>query len=384
MSQDQLATSRGEPARQPNPADDDFMPLLGIDHVQYYVGNARQAAYYYSKAFGFGVTAYAGPETKVRDHASWVVEQGEARYVFTGSMGPEGLLADHVRTHGDGVKDVALRVPDATDAWEQATKRGATSILEPTVLEDDHGKVVHSAIAAYGDTIHSFIERDNYSGPFLPGYRAEDPIPDEGPAVGIQLIDHVVCNVELGKMNEWAKYYNDIMGFAQLVHFRDDQISSEYTALMSKVMWDGKGRVKLPINEPAPGKKKSQIDEYLEFYRGAGVQHIAMATDDIVSTVDALRRRGVRFIRVPATYYGGIREHVGPIEENWDDIERLNILADRDEEGYLLQIFTRNVQDRPTMFYELIERRGSRGFGLGNFKELFLAIEREQAERGNL
>ncbi len=363
---------------------EDFMPLLGVDHVEYYVGNARQAAYYYSKAFGFKVTAYAGPETKVRDRASWVVEQGEARFVFTAPMGPEGMIAEHVHAHGDGVKDVALRVADATYAWEQATKRGAASVLEPTVMEDDHGKVVHSAIAAYGDTVHSFIERENYSGVFLPGYRVEEPIPDRQPRVGIKAVDHIVCNVELGKMNEWAQYYARILGFAQLVHFRDDQISSEYTALMSKVMWDGEGRVKLPINEPAPGKKKSQIDEYLEFYRGPGVQHIAMATDDIVSTVDALRKRGVRFIRVPQTYYETVREHVGKIDESWGDIERLNILADRDEEGYLLQIFTKNVQDRPTVFYELIERRGSRGFGLGNFKELFLAIEREQEERGNL
>jgi 4-hydroxyphenylpyruvate dioxygenase len=363
---------------------EDFMPLLGIDHVEFYVGNARQAAFYYSKAFGFTITAYSGPETKVRDRASWVLEQGDARYVFTAAMGPEGMIAEHTLAHGDGVKDVALRVPDATEAWEQATKRGAKSILEPTVLADDHGKVIHSAIAAYGDTVHSFIERDNYSGPFLPGYRVEEPLPDEAPPVGIKAVDHVVCNVELGKMNEWATYYAEIMGFSQLVHFRDDQISSEYTALMSKVMWDGNGRVKLPINEPAPGKKKSQIDEYLEFYRGPGVQHIAMATDDIVGAVDSLRRRGVRFIRVPATYYQNIRDKVGTIEEDWSDIERLNILADRDEEGYLLQIFTKNVQDRPTVFFEIIERRGSRGFGLGNFKELFMAIEREQAERGNL
>jgi 4-hydroxyphenylpyruvate dioxygenase len=376
-----MAQDLEKPATQ---ATEDFMPLLGIDHVEYYVGNARQAAYYYSKAFGFQVSAYAGPETKVRDRASWVVEQGDARFVFTGAMGPEGMIAEHVARHGDGVKDVALRVPDAADAWEQATKRGATNVLEPTVLEDEHGKVVHAAIAAYGDTVHSFIERDNYSGPFLPGYRAEEPIPDRGPKVGIKAVDHVVCNVELGKMNVWAQFYADILGFGQLVHFRDDQISSEYTALMSKVMWDGEGRVKLPINEPAPSKKKSQIDEYLEFYRGPGVQHIAMATDDIVATVDALRKRGVRFIRVPQTYYQTVRTHVGKIDESWDDVERLNVLADRDEEGYLLQIFTKNVQDRPTVFYELIERRGSRGFGLGNFKELFLAIEREQAERGNL
>jgi 4-hydroxyphenylpyruvate dioxygenase len=363
---------------------DDFMPLMGVDHVEFYVGNARQAAHYYTKAFGFSVTAYSGPETKVRDRASWVVEQGEARYVFTGAMGPDSPISQHVHTHGDGARDVAFRVPDAADAFEQATKRGATAVQEPAVAEDEHGKVVRASIAAYGDTIHSFIERENYSGPFMPGYRAEDPIPDDAPPVGIKAIDHVVCNVEFGKMNQWAQFYANILGFNQLVHFSDDQISSDYTALMSKVMWDGVGRVKLPINEPAPGKKKSQIDEYLEFYRGPGVQHIAMATDDIVSAVDSLRRRGVRFIRVPQTYYQSIRDKVGVIEEDWSDIERLNILADRDEEGYLLQIFTKNVQDRPTVFYEIIERRGSRGFGLGNFKELFLAIEREQEERGNL
>ena len=363
---------------------EDVMPLLGIDHVEYFVGNARQSAYYYSKAFGFEVTAYSGPETKVRDRASWVLEQGEARFVVTGAMGPEGPIAQHVLQHGDGVRDVALRVPDATYAYEYATKQGARGALEPTVLEDENGKVVRSAIAAYGETLHSFIERENYSGPFLPGYRREDAVPDEGPEVGIQLIDHVVCNVELGKMNEWAQFYRKVLGFDQLVHFRDDQISSEYTALMSKVMWDGVGRVKLPINEPAPGKKKSQIEEYLEFYRGPGVQHIAMLSKDIIKTVDALRQRGVRFIRVPETYYVALRERIGTINESMQDVERLNILADRDEEGYLLQIFTKNVQDRPTMFYEIIDRHGSRGFGLGNFKELFLAIEREQEERGNL
>ncbi len=366
------------------PQHEDVMPLLGIDHVEFYVGNARQAAFYYSKAFGFHITAYSGPETKVRDRASYVLEQGEARYVFTGAMGPESPISKHVFDHGDGAKDVALRVPDATYAYEYATKQGATGVLEPTVLEDEHGKVVHAAIHAYGDTVHSFIERENYSGPFLPGYRTEEPLPDDGPPVGIQLIDHVVCNVELGKMNELVEFYANILGFDQLVHFRDDQISSEYSALMSKVMWDGNGRVKFPINEPAEGKRKSQIDEYLEFYRGPGVQHIAMATNDIIQTVDALRQRGVRFIRVPDTYYPSIRKQVGQIEESWDDVERLNILADRDEEGYLLQIFTKNVQDRPTVFYELIERRGSRGFGVNNFKELFLAIEREQEERGNL
>jgi 4-hydroxyphenylpyruvate dioxygenase len=370
-------------ATQSTPAED-FMPLMGIDHVEYYVGNARQAAFFYSKAFGFKVTAYSGPETKVRDRASWVCESGDARYVFTGAMGPESFIAKHVFEHGDGVRDVALRVPDAADAYEQAVRRGAESVAEPTVLEDEHGKVVRASIRAYGDTLHSFVERENYSGPFLPGFRAEEPIPDDGPKVGIKAIDHVVCNVELGKMNEMVEYYSRILGFGQLVHFRDDQISSEYTALMSKVMWDGNGRVKFPINEPAPGKKKSQIEEYLDFYRSPGVQHIAMATDDVIASVSALRERGVRFTRVPQTYYEALWDRVDKLHEDHRAIERLGILADQDEEGYLLQIFTKIVQDRPTVFYELIERHGSKGFGLGNFKELFLAIEREQEERGNL
>jgi 4-hydroxyphenylpyruvate dioxygenase len=363
---------------------EDFMPLMGIDHVEYYVGNARQAAYYYSTAFGFKATAYAGPETKVRDRASWVLEQGDARYVFTGAMGPESPIAHHVWTHGDGVKDIALRVPDAMHAWEQATKRGAETVVDPTILEDEHGKVVQASIKAYGETTHTFVERENYSGPFMPGYREQEPFPDDGPPVGIKAIDHIVANVELGKMNEWVDYYARILGFSQLVHFRDDQISSEYTALMSKVMWDGEGRVKFPINEPAPGKKKSQIEEYLDFYRSPGVQHIAMATDDVIGAVAALRDRGIRFTRVPQTYYEALWERIDKVEEDHRTIEELGILADQDEEGYLLQIFTRIQQDRPTVFYEIIERHGSRGFGLGNFKELFLAIEREQEERGNL
>jgi 4-hydroxyphenylpyruvate dioxygenase len=377
MAQGLDASRRSEASR-------DVMPLLGIDHVEYYVGNARQAAFYYSKAFGFKITAYCGPETKVRDRASYLLEQGDARLVMTGALGPESPIAGHTHEHGDGVRDVALRVPDAAYAYEYATGHGATGILEPAVIEDEHGKVVRASIAAYGDTIHSFVERENYSGTFLPGFRPEQPIPDEGPDVGIQLIDHIVCNVELGKMNEWAGFYARVLGFDQLVHFRDDQISSEYTALMSKVMWDGNGRIKFPINEPAPGKKKSQIDEYLEFYRGPGVQHIAMLSKDIIASVSALRDRGVRFIRVPDTYYEAMRGRIGEINESLEDVQRLNILADRDEEGYLLQIFTKNVQDRPTVFYEIIDRHGSRGFGLGNFKELFLAIEREQEERGNL
>jgi 4-hydroxyphenylpyruvate dioxygenase len=372
-----------ETQTQPEPHED-FLPLLGIDHVEFYVGNARQAAFYYSKALGFKVTAYAGPETKMRDMASWVVEQGTTRYVFTGGMGPESPVTKHAFEHGDGVRSIALRVNDAADAWEQTTKRGAESAFEPMVMEDEHGKVVASAIKAYGETIHTFVERDNYSGPFMPGFRAEEAYPDDGPEVGIRAVDHVVANVELGKMNEMVDYYARIMGFSQLVHFRDDQISTEYTALMSKVMWDGNGRVKFPINEPAEGKKKSQIEEYLDFYRSPGVQHIAMVTDDIVKAVDALRARGVKFIRVPQTYYADLKERVGEIDENYSDIERLGILADRDEEGYLLQIFTKIQQDRPTVFFEIIERHGSQGFGLGNFKELFVAIEREQAERGNL
>jgi 4-hydroxyphenylpyruvate dioxygenase len=365
-------------------SDQDHMPLMGIDHVEYYVGNARQAAYYYTKVMGFRVTAYSGPETKQRDHTSFVLEQGEARFVLTGGMGPESFIAEHVKQHSDGVRDIALRVPDATDAYEQAMSRGAESVAEPTVLEDDFGKVVRASIKAYGDTLHSFVERENYSGVFLPGYRPEDPIPDDAPPVGINAIDHIVANVELGKMNEFVEYYARILGFTQLMHFRDDQISSDYTALMSKVMWDGEGRIKFPINEPAAGKKKSQIEEYLDFYRSPGVQHIALAVDDVLAAVDSLRARGQRFIRVPATYYEALRDRIGSIDEDLAEIERLGILADRDEEGYLLQIFTKIVQDRPTVFYELIERHGSRGFGLGNFKELFLAIEREQEERGNL
>ena len=363
---------------------EDFLPLGGIDHVEFWVGNARQAAYYYSKAFGFRVTAYRGPETKHRDSVSWLCEQGDIRFVFTGSQTPESPIARHVLTHGDGVRDVALRVPDAADAWEETTKRGAESAEEPHILEDEHGKVVRSAIRAYGETIHSFIERENYSGPFLPGFREEEPVPDDGPEVGLRAIDHVVANVELGKMNEWVEFYARVMGFSQLVHFRDDQISTEYTALMSKVMWDGAGRVKFPINEPAEGKKKSQIEEYLDFYRSPGVQHIAMRTENIVKTVEAMRARGVRFIRVPETYYEELPSRIGEIDEDLSDLERLAILADRDEEGYLLQIFTKIQQDRPTVFYEVIERHGSQGFGLGNFKELFIAIEREQEERGNL
>ena len=361
----------------------DAFPIQAIDHIEFWVGNAKQAAYYFTNAWGFRPTAYAGLETGVRDHTSRLVVQGDIRFVFTGALQPDSPIADHVRRHGDGVKDVAFRVPDAEEAYRLAMERGATSVLEPTVSEDEGGKVVRAAISTYGETIHSLIQRSEYTGAFLPGFRAVDG--PAGPEVGIKAVDHVVGNVELGKMNTWAAYYADIMGFKNLVHFRDDQISTDYTALMSKVMWDGVGRVKLPINEPAPGKKKSQIDEYLDFYRGPGVQHMALQTEDILKTVLALRDHGVEFLRVPDAYYEEVRERFADLTEvDVAALQSQRILADRDEEGYLLQIFTKPVVDRPTIFFEIIERHGSRGFGLGNFKALFEAIEREQELRGTL
>jgi 4-hydroxyphenylpyruvate dioxygenase len=361
---------------------EDAFPIQGVDHVEFWVGNAKQAAHYYSHAFGFSPAAYSGLETGVRDRASHLVVQGDIRFVLTGALAPDSPIAEHVRVHGDGVHDVAFRVPDAEEAYRLAVSRGATGVLEPTVSEDEHGKVVRASIATYGETIHSLIQRDEYGGPFLPGYRAVDAAV---PSAGLVAVDHVVGNVELGRMNTWASYYADVMGFTNLVHFRDDQISTEYTALMSKVMWDGVGRVKLPLNEPAKGKKKSQIDEYLEFYRGPGVQHMALQTENILSTVEDLRARGVEFLRVPDNYYDEVRERFADLRDvDVDALRELRILADRDEEGYLLQIFTRPVVDRPTVFFEIIERHGSRGFGLGNFKALFEAIEREQALRGTL
>lgn len=362
---------------------EDAFPIQGIDHIEFWVGNAKQAAFYYANAFGFKPSAYAGLETGVRDRTSHLLTQGEIRFVLTGTLGPDSPIAQHVARHGDGVRDVAFRVPDAEDAYRIALSRGATGVSEPTVIEDEGGKVVRASIATYGETVHSLIQRDEYTGPFLPGYRALEASRDSG--VGLVAVDHVVGNVELGKMNTWATYYADIMGFSNLVHFRDDQISTEYTALMSKVMWDGVGRVKLPINEPARSRKKSQIDEYLEFYRGPGVQHMALQTENILSTVAELRRHDVQFLRVPDAYYADVRERFSDLENvDVDALQELRILADRDEEGYLLQIFTKPVVDRPTVFFEIIERRGSRGFGLGNFKALFEAIEREQALRGTL
>ena len=361
---------------------DDAFPISGIDHVEFWVGNARQSAFFFTRAMGFREVAYSGLETGSRDRTTVVLQQGKIRFAVTGALQPGTPIGPHVARHGDGVRDIALRVPDAEDAYRVALERGAIDVHPPKVFEDEHGKVVRAAIGTYGDTIHSLIQRDDYNGPFLPGFRAVDDPRAEG---GLKIVDHIVGNVEMGKMNVWADYYARVMGFQNLVHFRDDQISTEFTALMSKVMWDGSGRVKFPINEPAAGKKRSQIDEYLEFYAGPGVQHLALLTNDIVATVADLRQRGIEFLRVPDTYYEEARARFADLNEvDIDALKKWAILADRDEEGYLLQIFTKPVMDRPTVFFEVIERHGSRGFGLGNFKALFQAIEREQELRGTL
>jgi 4-hydroxyphenylpyruvate dioxygenase len=360
---------------------EDSFPILGIDYIQFYVGNAKQAAHYY-QALGFRPIAYMGLETGSRDQVSWCVQQGDVRLVFTGALEATNPIADHVRRHGDGVHDVAFRVPDAEESYRVAIERGATGVAEPQVLEDEHGKLVISAIATYGETIHSLVSRQDYSGAFFPGYQAvtSESMDD----FGIEYIDHVVGNVELGKMQEWVGFYERIMGFVELRHFSDEEISTEYSALMSKVVWDGKGKIKLPINEPAEGKRKSQIDEYLEYYGTPGVQHIAMASEDIVATVEKMRSAGIEFLRIPENYYDDAKERVPEISSQIDSLASNGILVDKDEDGYLLQIFTKPVQDRPTVFYEVIERHGAKGFGAGNFKALFEAIEREQAARGNL
>jgi 4-hydroxyphenylpyruvate dioxygenase len=360
---------------------EDPFPIQGIDYIQFFVGNAKQAAHYY-QALGFTPIAYMGLETGSRDRVSWVVEQGDVRLVFTGALHGDSPIADHVHRHGDGVHDVALRVPDAEEAYEHALKRGATSVHEPEILEDESGKIVKAAIATYGETIHSLVSRQDYSGTFFPGFQDVEATGSHD--CGIKSIDHVVGNVELGKMNEWVQFYERIMGFTELRHFSDEEISTEYSALMSKVVWDGVGKIKLPINEPAEGKRKSQIEEYLEYYGSPGVQHIAMTTEDIVATVEAMRANGIDFLRVPDTYYDEAKERVPEIAEQIDGLQRNGILVDKDEDGYLLQIFSKNVQDRPTVFYEVIERHGAKGFGAGNFKALFEAIEREQDARGNL
>ncbi len=363
---------------------EDLFPINGTDYVEFYVGNARQAAHFYASAFGFQVTGYRGPETGHRASVSYLLQQGKIRFVLTAALAPESPIAEHVRQHSDGIRDLALWVDDARLAFDTAIERGATPHRGVEVMEDDHGRVVTASIQLYGDTIHTFVERKDYDGLFLPGFRPYDN-PHYAPApVGLKYVDHCVANVELGQMNRWVDFYGDVMGFKNLVSFDDADISTEYTALMSKVMSSGNERIKFPINEPAEGKKKSQIDEYLEFYRGPGVQHVAMATDDILGTVTALRDRGVTFLSVPTTYYDELQSRVGTIDENVDALAELGILVDRDDEGYLLQIFTKPVEDRPTLFYEIIQRKGARSFGKGNFKALFEAIEREQALRGNL
>ncbi|HEX4933768.1 MAG TPA: 4-hydroxyphenylpyruvate dioxygenase [Gemmatimonadaceae bacterium] len=371
----------------PETAHDTF-PINGTDYIEFFVGNAKQASLYYRSAFGFRLVAYRGPETGTRDRASYVLQQGKIRFILTTAIRPDlspeaAFVAEHVHKHGDGVRDLAMWVDDARDAYAKALARGAQSVHEPRVLRDDDGEVVIAAIRTYGETIHSLVERRNYRGPFLPGFRAVQPH-YQGDTLGLQYVDHCVGNVELGKMNHWVGFYADVLGFRNLLTFDDKDISTEYSALMSKVMANGNDRIKFPINEPAAGKKKSQIEEYLEFYVGPGVQHMALATDDIVATVTGLRDRGVEFLSVPTTYYEELQARVGTIDEPVDVLAQLGILVDRDPDGYLLQIFTKPVQDRPTVFYEIIQRTGAKSFGKGNFKALFESIEREQALRGNL
>jgi len=361
----------------------DTFPINGTDYIEFWVGNAKQSALYYRAAFGFELVAYRGPETGVRDRASYLLQQGKIRFVLTCALGPGGPIAEHVHQHGDGVRDLAFWVDDARDAWRKAVDRGARSVQEPTASRDEQGEVVVAAIAAYGDTIHSIVERRSYRGLFLPGYAAHAS-PFVAVPTGLKYVDHCVGNVELGKMNEWVAFYSRVLGFYNLLSFDDKDISTEYSALMSKVMSNGNGRIKFPINEPAKGKNKSQIEEYLDFYRGPGVQHIAMATDDIVATVRALKSRGVEFLGVPRSYYESVPARVGTIDEKLEALAELGILVDRDEEGYLLQIFTKPVEDRPTLFYEIIQRKGAKSFGKGNFRALFESIEREQGLRGNL
>jgi len=366
----------------PEPTTDVF-PINGTDYIEFWVGNAKQASLYYRTAWGYKVTAYRGPETGVRDRVSYLLEQGKIRLVLTSALGSVGPIADHVHKHGDGVRDLALWVDDAREAFHLAVERGAKPAREPEVINDKDGEFIIAAIHTYGETIHTLVERRNYRGLFMPGFQPVTTEYNPEP-VGLEYVDHCVGNVELGKMNQWVKFYEDVMGFKNLISFDDKDISTEYSSLMSKVVSSGNERIKFPINEPAAGKKKSQIDEYLEFYQGPGVQHMALATDDIIHTVTELGRRGVEFLRVPTTYYDDLRDRVGEIDEEVESLKKLGILADRDPDGYLLQIFTKPVQDRPTVFYEIIQRKGARSFGKGNFKALFEAIEREQALRGNL
>jgi 4-hydroxyphenylpyruvate dioxygenase len=380
MATEELAPSTVTPPVPEN----DRMPINGIDHVEFYVGNAAQAAYYFVHAFGFTETAYKGLETGHRGHKSHVVEQGRIRLVLTGTLSGGDEIANHHARHGDGVHKIALSVPDAAAAYEHAVSQGARGVMTPRWEEDEHGRVQFSAIETYGDTLHLFVQRDDYKGPFLPGYEARADATSNPDDMQLMAIDHIVGNVELGHMEEWVHYYERVFGMTEMIHFSDEAISTEYSALMSKVVTDGSGRIKFPINEPAEGKRKSQIDEYIEFYNGAGAQHIALATRDIVRCVAALRESGVEFLTIPGEYYDEVPTRVGEIDEDVQDLKRLGILVDRDDEGYLLQIFTKPIGDRPTVFFEIIERHGARGFGEGNFKALFQAIEREQDRRGNL
>lgn len=361
----------------------DFLPLHGTDYVEFYVGNAKQAAHFYKTAFGFESLAYAGPETGIKDKASYVIRQNKLTFVLTTPLKPNNDIANHIQIHGDGVKFLSLKVEDATSAWNETTKRGAKSFLEPTILTDEFGRVVLSGIHTYGDTVHLFVERKDYTGVFMPGFRKWDSDYNPSPT-GLLYVDHCVGNVGWNQMNVWVKFYEEVMGFKNILSFDDKDISTEYSALMSKVMSNGNGFVKFPINEPAEGKKKSQVEEYLDFYNGEGVQHVAIATNNIIETVTALQNRGVEFLKVPKSYYDTVLDRVGTIDEDLQPLSELGILIDRDDEGYLLQIFTKPLQDRPTLFFEIIQRKGAKSFGKGNFKALFEAIEREQAARGNL
>ncbi|MEI6575262.1 MAG: 4-hydroxyphenylpyruvate dioxygenase [Bacteroidota bacterium] len=364
-------------------ANTEFLPLNGTDYVEFFVGNAKQSAHYYQTAFGFQPLAYAGLETGLTDRTSYVLQQGKIRLVLTTALGPDSEIAEHVKQHGDGVKFIALWVDDARKAYEETVKRGAKPYLEPTVMTDAKGEVVKSGIHTYGETIHLFIERKNYQGLFLPGFIQWNPAYRPEP-VGLMYVDHIVGNLDWGQMNVWAKFYEDVMGFKQIISFDDNDISTDYTALMSKVMSNGNGYIKFPLNEPAKGKSKSQIEEYIEFYKGAGVQHVAMITNDIAHTITELKRRGVEFLEVPDSYYDTVLDRVGTIKEDLEVMKKLNILIDCDDEGYLLQLFTKPVEDRPTVFYEIIQRQGAKSFGKGNFKALFESIEREQGRRGTL
>jgi len=359
----------------------DPVPLKAVHHIEFWVGNAKQAAYFYRNAFGFNQIAYSGLETGNRDRASYVLGQGKIKLVFSTPLHSNNGMSEHIKKHGDGVKDIAFHVDDAKGCYEACIARGAKSAQKPETLSDKNGSVTKAAIYTYGETIHSFISHNDYNGPFLPGFQ-ESKI--DGDSVGLRFVDHIVGNVELGKMEYWVNFYADIMGFTQIQAFTDEDISTEYSALMSKVMESDNGRIKFPINEPAEGRKKSQIDEYLEFYQGPGVQHIALLTDDIINAINKLKANGIEFLEVPDTYYENLTERVGVIDEDIEVLRKLKILVDRDDEGYLLQLFTKPVEDRPTVFYEVIQRKGSKGFGIGNFKALFEAIERHQDERGNL